>query len=290
MATTYQPPIWSEHSISAVRSNDTAFELDKIQDEQEAQGIHPPTVAEAIKEQEEKGFKQSTIIVIAFAGVSVISSIVTIWTQTIWIADFANLFPLFTAPYVAVVRHKLAQMPSLREVHNKLRLRVNEMSMENRELETSNTKLEAQVLRINEVENRLQEVAAKSGRDANELMDLVEENGSIIRKMKELQEAQVMTECLRALINCDSSQDGNIDENEMNMLIMRLKCIPGVNLSERRLRAAFRVQHSNSLRTVIAVTKKILREDQLQIAKQGRSIRQSMILRKSAKLGYVNMS
>jgi len=290
MTTTYQPPVWSENSIPAVRSTDTECELmNNIYKEQKTQGIESPEAAEARKEREQMGLKQSTINTMVFAGVSFICSFFTVWMHASWIVDLANFFPLFIAPYSVAVRRKLNRMPSLREVHNRLRLRVNEIMMENNELVRSEGKLENRVQRIQEVENRLQEVAAKSGHNANELLDLVKENGRIIRKMKELQESSVMTECLKAVISSDRSQDSCIDANEMNMLILRLKSIPGLNLSERNLRAAFRVQHSHSIRAIISVTKKILKQDQLQVNRQSENLRQCRELRKSTKLGYTNI-
>ena len=183
----------------------------------------------------------------------------------------AFAFPLFTAPYVVRQRRKLNRLPTLREEHNRIRTLVNELTLENLQLEALNTKIEAQVSRLDNAEVKLEQLAKEQGANLTDLNALISENGRLLREMRCIQESKVMTECLKAIISSDHSRDWLIDEDEMKVLIMRLQAIDGVHVNETELRAAFAAQKTSSVRTIVDVTKELLQKDQLQIVRDAGS-------------------
>jgi len=246
----------------------------ELQKAQKAEGIESPAAAKARKEQEDRRMKKNTNIVGVLAGLSIVASGLAMWIEASFVVAAHAIFSFVTAPYNVVARRKLRRYPTLREVHNMLRLRVNELKVENAELEQLQDTLETQASRLSDVEDQLNDVAAKSGSNVDQLLGLVKENGEIIREMEVTQERTVMTAVLQAIIQSDKNRDFHLSENEIKMLILRLRAIPGVkNLNEARVRNELETAHSNSLRAAIEITKKIMRNKSLRIVRDAQSQR-----------------
>jgi hypothetical protein len=183
------------------------------------------------------------------------------------IVYLACIFPIITGPYAVRQRRKLHRLPTLREALNKLRARVNELSIENKELEVLQRKVETQVSRLGKAEQKLRLIAQRQRIDIFALNDLVVENGRLIRQMRALQESAIMGEIMKAIVNSDRSRDYHIDDHEIDLLILRLRGIRGVQLDEAELRSRFQSSQTNSIKTFANITKDLLHEDQLQLSR-----------------------
>jgi hypothetical protein len=183
------------------------------------------------------------------------------------IVYLAAIFPIITGPYAVRQRRKLHRLPTLREELNKLRCRVNELSKENKELQVLQNKVETQVSRLDRAEQKLRLIAQRQRIDIFTLNDLVAENGQLIRQMRVLQECALMGEIMKAIVNSDRSRDFHIDDHEIDMLILKLRGIRGVHLDETELRYRFRSSQTKSIKTFADITKELLQEDQIQLAR-----------------------
>jgi hypothetical protein len=192
------------------------------------------------------------------------------WWEASIVAYLAFVFPLLTGPYVVHQRRKLNKIPTLREEHNAIRLEVNELALENNALYYQVTKLQTEVGKLKAAERQLEQVARSQGESIQDMQRLVRENGETSREMKRIQETQVMQQVLMAIINSDSSHDWHIDEKEMDLLIMRLRALPGVqakNIKEEDLRLRLSLSPSNSMASLYAVTAGLLNKDELELGK-----------------------
>jgi len=63
----------------------------------------------------------------------------------------------------------------------------------------------------------------------NQLVALVKENGELQVEMEELLKGQVMEQVMGIILMSDRDQDFKLDDMEINMLLMRLKAVPGVD-------------------------------------------------------------
>jgi len=274
MSNNYAPPIYSEHVIQAATSAQMSVVSMELQKAQKSQGIESPAACKARKEREDQEMRKKTIIVGLIAGISIAASGLALWIEASYAVALQAFFPLFTAPYNLVLRRKLRKYPTFREIHNMLRLRVNELKHENEELERFQEQLEGQASRLHAVEGELEHVASESGCNANQLMELVKENGEILREMQVTQERAVMTAVLQAIIQSDLNQDFSYSENEIEILILKLRAIPGVkNLNEARLRTELKTAHSDSFIAAVQITKKIMRQNSLRMIRDCQSQR-----------------
>jgi len=79
-------------------------------------------------------------------------------------------------------------------------------------------------------------VADESGRQVDQLVSLVKENGETLEKMKEIMKGDVCQVLIRTVIQADEHQDFKIEGKEIEFLIMRMENIDFVTFDEDKLR------------------------------------------------------
>ena len=138
------------------------------------------------------------------------------------------------------------------------------MSNENTQLHHSVNVLETQCQRLLGVEDSFQSLCQAQGTSAQNLARLVDDNAKIQKEMKVLQETQVLQQILTAVIRSDNSGDWSINEEEMDVLLLRLRQLEAVKqVDERQLRNAFSSSATKSLATLYAITADLLQKDTL---------------------------
>jgi len=88
--------------------------------------------------------------------------------------------------------------------------------------------------RLKKVEDELGEIANKSGVQVDRLVNVVQENGELQKKIKDSLQGQVMQQIMTAILAVDRNQDFTLDPSEVIRLEMRLKGIRGVILDEAK--------------------------------------------------------
>mmetsp|Transcript_9809 Transcript_9809/g.15076 ORF Transcript_9809/g.15076 Transcript_9809/m.15076 type:complete len:278 (-) Transcript_9809:248-1081(-) len=220
----------------------------------------------------EKHNDKYTKIVSGIATAGMITALLAMYIEASFICLIAFFFPLVTAPYAINQRRQLNKFPYMEEAINNIRYCINQLSQENTKLTEETTKLESYVSTLKEKEETLESVVNRQGRNVTEFRALVKENGKIQQQMKLMQETHVIQQLFRAILTSDKDQDSQISQHEMSQLVRRLRNIKGIsnNFDEERFRNAMASagsHNSKSIATILAVTKDLLNEDELELGR-----------------------
>lgn len=148
------------------------------------------------------------------------------------LVDFMSACVMLLAPVVAVQRHKLRELGGSRVQHNLLRGKVGQLHTENEALASSVAALTAQTAKLKQVQEGLQSVVTTSGTSVDTLVATVEENGKIQKEILENLKSQVMQQIMTSVLQIDRDRNFIISAQEVEVLVARLKNIPGVVLDE----------------------------------------------------------
>jgi len=153
-----------------------------------------------------------------------------------YLVDFMSIIVVFLAPVVVTQKVRLRKLGGFRGQHNSLRNKVNQMHVENEKLSSSVTELNKQTVKLSKVQTDLDKAAQRSGASVEKLVGYVEENGKIQKQILEELQAEVMSQIMTAVLATDSDKDFVLDPNEVNVLVLRLKNIPGIQFNEKAFR------------------------------------------------------
>jgi hypothetical protein len=124
---------------------------------------------------------------------------------------------------------------ALRQVVNQVRSEVNRLQRENNKLHASNNKLETQVDDLQTCEAKLANITQEQ--NTNTFIYEVKQNALVQEEIQELLMMNVMQNVLSALLQADSDGDFQIDPEEVDILILRVKMLPGVErVDEARIK------------------------------------------------------
>ena len=120
---------------------------------------------------------------------------------------------------------------------NQVRNQVNRLQRENNTLTLKLDKLECQAAQLRETENRLATITEQQNTNANTFIYEVKQNKIVQDEIQQLLINDVMQNMLSALLRADSDQNFTIDPEEVDILIMRVKSLPGVEgVDESRIK------------------------------------------------------
>jgi hypothetical protein len=126
---------------------------------------------------------------------------------------------------------------ALRQVVNQVRSEVNRLQRENNKLHASNNKLETQVDNLQTCEAKLANITQEQSTNSNTFIYEVKQNALVQEEIQELLMMDVMQNVLSTLLQADSDGDFQIDPEEVDMLILRVKMLPGVEgVDEARIK------------------------------------------------------
>lgn len=210
---------------------------------------------------EKRRQKKWTVLIATVGLVGFFVALAAMIVEASTVAYLAFLFPLITGPYAIHQRRKLNKLPTLVFVMNQIRDQINRISIQNSVLHSENTRLEKEVLRLNDAEAKLQAVVDKSGHNVETICSLVKENAETQRQMKvcmiffgctmsllelyltflclqKLLNAQELQSLLTAVLQSDANADHVMSPQELEKLLLRLKSFSVVD--EVKLRDAFK--------------------------------------------------
>lgn len=117
---------------------------------------------------------------------------------------------------------------ALREVINQIRNEVNRLQQENNTLAASVNELEVQAAQLKTAETQLANITKTQGTNVNTFLYEVKQNQLVLDEIQELLVNDVMQSMLSALLRADRDQDFTIDPEEVDILLLRVKALPGV--------------------------------------------------------------
>lgn len=218
------------------------------------------------KKREKKRQRRWTYTIVGTALSSIIIGIVAIYIEASIICYLAFLFPFFMGPTVIYQRRQLNKMPTLTQEINLCRHLVNRLMIENTKLAQQETRLAAQVGRLEHSEQQLSQIAAANGVQLSDLQGLVQENSVTTRRMKQLQNAVELQNILTAMLRSDMNQDKVITEDELEQLSQRLQIFSNSRrpVDDGLLRKAFRMSGGSacSTTTLFKLTTDLLEENE----------------------------
>lgn len=188
-----------------------------------------------LEQQKKKTDVLSTIVFVVLIATFVLH-VLSMWISQSVLAYIAGLSSVAVAVTASIKQYMLQRMDTLRCVHNKIRMEVNRLMLENNVLHRNVDALEIEVARVEEVEKQLAGIAEAQNSSTNELLDLVRVNGETIKRQKELARAAFQEQILTTVLRSDRDSDLKITDREVNILISRMKSYDGVRFDEDNIR------------------------------------------------------
>mmetsp|Transcript_45365 Transcript_45365/g.53118 ORF Transcript_45365/g.53118 Transcript_45365/m.53118 type:complete len:280 (+) Transcript_45365:29-868(+) len=201
-------------------------------------------VASEMNESSEDGPNISlmALVVYAVCAFSFVVSWGAILLEREAIVIIAMLFPIVLAPYAAYQRKILSNNDGMRTILNKLRREANNLGTQNDVLHGEVGKVEEEVNNLERFESNLNDIAASQGYDVKLFMNLVKENKETLAGMKESLQGSVMADVMEMVLVADRDEDFQIDPEEVNALILRMKNLDGVDFDEGEFRKVVSTQ------------------------------------------------
>jgi len=198
-----------------------------------------------------------TSALFSVAAVAITSSVVTIVSAAVGI---------LVAPTTMVQRFELNRTGTFREVHNRLRQDVNNLAEQNEELTTEVQDLESKTQRLGGVETELQKHLKRTKHTVNSFVNLVNESEEIEKEMERIQQGDVLRHLFEAIIESDKSEDFEIEENEINRLVFKLKAVEGLNLSADAIKKCLQeMGDDRNVQDIFLAVKKLMNVEKLRI-------------------------
>ena len=108
--------------------------------------------------------------------------------------------------------------------------------------------------RLQQVEQDFDRLAETSGKDIHELRQLATEYSQVQKEMAEINTTIQMQKFLTAVLSSDANGNFELDSpQEVDLLVMRLKSIGGIDIDEETLRNSIQNSQSKSLSTIYQV-------------------------------------
>mmetsp|Transcript_25726 Transcript_25726/g.46611 ORF Transcript_25726/g.46611 Transcript_25726/m.46611 type:complete len:370 (-) Transcript_25726:98-1207(-) len=126
-------------------------------------------------------------------------------------------------PYAAVKEHKIAKIPSLRSMNNKLRESANALGEQVDVLAEEIDLLGPEADRAAAVEQELKNIAEKQNINVTKLVELVKENGEILALMRDNLRQRVVQDIIAIVTRSDTNNDDSIDRSEAKTLALRIR-------------------------------------------------------------------
>lgn len=198
-------------------------------------------------------------VVDGIAATAVASSMISWMTTNHALVRISCASTFFFGPFAAYQTRKLQDLEALRKHQNRLREEINYLHQQEERLYRSLEKCDANILKMERVERQLNRIAGGS-HNVHRMLLVVQEQRQVYRGIKESLRKSVLQSILTALVKSD--QDGNfmIQSREMQVLIVRLNMMQGVQFNETMFREVIEAE-SQSLSSIMRLIRSLLRDD-----------------------------
>jgi hypothetical protein len=195
------------------------------------------------------------------ALIALISGGLSIYLVNGLLADIMGLCVVLLAPVVALQKHKLLALGDFRSQHNQLRNQINAVHVQNDKLTESVTAMAAASERLQRTQEQLQKHAIQSGKSVQRLVELVDETATVQAEIRENLNAAVVQQMMTAILQTDSDRNFVLSKNEVSVLIVRLKSIPGITFHETAFRNFLNADDQLTLGEVCEIARHLRQPD-----------------------------
>jgi septal ring factor EnvC (AmiA/AmiB activator) len=237
---------WRAHATKAVINYHT---LDRHEKEDDDEKIGAPTRHACC----------GATLMDGVAAAAVASSMIT-WMETSNIlVKIASASTFMFGPFAAFQKRKLRNLGSLRMKQNHLREEVNYLYQEQERLEQNLQKLDSNVVQMENMERDLNRIAGNP-QNVHRLLEVTDELRQVHEGIKENLKKSVLQNILTALVQSDTDKNFVIHAREMEILVVRLKLMDGVQFNEHKFRQAMGTG-SQSLSSIMMMIRSLLQDD-----------------------------
>jgi hypothetical protein len=166
----------------------------------------------------------------------------------------------FIGPYAFFQQKRLTDVIALQETHNALSAEIDRLGAENDRLHVAVEELSKTVDRLEDVERALETITSMQGQSIQALEEQVEDNRDILSKMQSNLKANVLQNLLQVVIRSDRDSDMDIEGDEIEDLIKRIRGIHGVEIHDDRFRDAIN-NAGGSLQSVMDIIKNLMSDE-----------------------------
>lgn len=163
-------------------------------------------------------------------------------------------------PYAYYQQTKLTDIIALKETHEAVKREVDRLQAENIRLNETVGELADTIDKLEDVEQALDVITQTQGQSVAAFADQVKENREILLAMQKNLRANVLQNLLQVVIRSDLDDSIQIEMDEVDDLIARIKKINGVEVSEERFKRAIK-SSGGSLSSVMDIIKNLMAED-----------------------------
>jgi len=194
----------------------------------------------------------------AVAGAAVMTSAASLLLTEPLIVDIASIATSTFAPYVVYQRNKIGKMDTMTNLQNDLRHKVNALKSENNKLTNTVSELEESTDRLKDVTSSFDTIVQESKHNAESLLYLVKESKTVQSDMEEILKQRLIRDVLSLLLQADREGDFTLDENEMEVLIIRMHMVPGIDFKEERFRRKLKLTKDHSINTIFQIFQNLI--------------------------------
>mmetsp|Transcript_23211 Transcript_23211/g.35127 ORF Transcript_23211/g.35127 Transcript_23211/m.35127 type:complete len:268 (-) Transcript_23211:3185-3988(-) len=194
-----------------------------------------------------------------FATGAVVSSIFSIQQHNI-LTKIAAGSTFLIGPYAAYQRRRLRELGGIRKQQNGLREQTNQYQVQNEVLHRKLSRLDYTVANLQNVENEIS-LFAKDKSDIERLQQIIHRQNEINIKMKACLRQQILTDIMQVVVNADRDRDFVVEGPELEMLIFRMRSIPGVVFHEHRFRAKVSSSGALTLSSILEMIRHLMADD-----------------------------
>jgi hypothetical protein len=139
-------------------------------------------------------------------------------------------------PYAYYQQTKLTDIIALKETHEAVKREVGRLQSENVRLNATVGELSDTIDKLEDVEQALDVITQTQGQSVEAFAEQVKDNREILGQMQKNLRANVLQNLLQVVIRSDQDDNMQIEEDEIDDLINRIKKINGVEIMEDRFK------------------------------------------------------
>lgn len=197
-------------------------------------------------------------VAVVAVGTSVTAMIMTAFASPVVIASGA--LSSVIGPYAYYQQTKLTDIIALKETHEAVKREVDRLQSENVRLNETVGELSDTIDKLEDVEQALDVITQTQGQSVAAFAEQVKENRDILGQMQKNLRANVLQNLLQVVIRSDQDDNMQIEEDEIDDLINRIKKINGVEVMEDRFKDRI-MSEGGSLSSVMDIIKNLMADD-----------------------------
>jgi hypothetical protein len=194
------------------------------------------------------------------AAVSVGTSVTAMILNPMTPVFVAGALSSVIGPYAYYQQTKLTDIVALKETHEAVKREVDRLQAENVRLNETVGELSDTIDKLEDVEQALDVITQTQGQSVAAFAEQVKENREILGQMQKNLRANVLQNLLQVVIRSDQDDNMQIEEDEIDDLISRIKKINGVEVREDRFKDAI-MSSGGSLSSVMDIIKNLMADD-----------------------------